>query len=148
MGFEVQGIDKLMSALTALSNPNFADQALMKGLMLAGKQIQGTAKKLCSVDTGQLRNSIEVTEVSDGVDVGTNVEYAPYVEYGTGAEGDGDVPHTTKEVWRYVDEDGNWHTTSGQPPRPFLYPALKANEGNVGLIVNNTLQQEIDKVVG
>ena len=147
MGFEVTGIEKLMSALQTMANPDFADQALRKGLMLAGKQVQGTAKGLCHVETGQLRNSIEVTPIENGVDVGTNVEWAIYEEYGTGKQGDPSVSHTTKDRWSYQDEEGNWHTTSGHEPHPFLYPALKANEQNIVSITKKTLPGEIDRLV-
>ena len=36
-----------------------------------------------AVDTGRLRNSITHTADSEWAYIGTNVEYAPYVEYGT-----------------------------------------------------------------
>ena len=50
-----------------------------------GLACEGYAKRLCPVDTGRLRNSItHALNVSSGeVVVGTNVEYAPYVELGT-----------------------------------------------------------------
>ena len=46
--------------------------------------IEAEAKRLCPVDTGNLRSSItpEVLSWAEGY-VGTNVNYAPWVEYGT-----------------------------------------------------------------
>ena len=45
-----------------------------------------TAKKACPVDTGMLRASITSNiGVLEGT-VGTNVEYAPFVEYGTSTQ--------------------------------------------------------------
>lgn len=46
---------------------------------------EGYAKLNCPVDTGRLRNSIthERDDEEGQVQIGTNVEYAPYVEYGT-----------------------------------------------------------------
>ena len=35
------------------------------------------------IDTGRLQNSITHFVHEDSVEIGTNVEYAPYVEYGT-----------------------------------------------------------------
>ena len=81
--FKVTGIESLMETLKSITSPDFADNALREGLMQAGRQVQGIAKRLCPVDTGNLRNSIEVTAVPDGAEVGTSVEYAPYVEMGT-----------------------------------------------------------------
>lgn len=59
------------------------------GAFLARKGVRGeaVAKRLCPVDTGRLRASIthRLGRDSEGlfVDVGTDVEYAPYVELGT-----------------------------------------------------------------
>ncbi len=62
-----------------------------KGLERGAKKIQKNAKKLASVDTGHLRNSIKTKSqaTQDGVEaqVFTNLEYAPYVEFGTGERG-------------------------------------------------------------
>ena len=48
---------------------------LRQKLMLNGRQ-------LYSVDTGRLRNSISHTTDDEAAYIGTNVEYAPYVELG------------------------------------------------------------------
>ena len=48
-----------------------------------GLTAEGYAKELCPVDTGRLRNSISHAVEGDAVYIGTNVEYAPYVELGT-----------------------------------------------------------------
>ena len=50
-----------------------------------GLVAEGYAKRLCPVDTGRLRNSIThvINAGEQAVYVGTNVEYAPYVELGT-----------------------------------------------------------------
>lgn len=56
-------------------------------LMTLGQRAARNMRQLCPVDTGRLRNSIGVTAGRDSrglyVDVGTNVDYAPPVEYGT-----------------------------------------------------------------
>ncbi len=53
-----------------------------------GLKIQSDARRACPVDTGQLRSSIVAEPVREDGDrlvlrVGTNVEYAAYVEFGT-----------------------------------------------------------------
>lgn len=48
-----------------------------------GLAAEGYAKRLCPVDTGNLRNSISHTTDAENAYIGTNVEYAPYVEMGT-----------------------------------------------------------------
>ena len=49
----------------------------------AGALVAGEAKTRTPVNTGRLRNSIEYRVTEDDAIIGTNVEYAPYVEYGT-----------------------------------------------------------------
>lgn len=50
-------------------------------------RVQTAATRLCPVDTGRLRASIDYSVERDGDGlvgiVGTNVEYAPFVELGT-----------------------------------------------------------------
>lgn len=56
-------------------------------LVKVGLQVQSKARQLCPVDTGRLRSSIIMTKGRDGqgfyVEVGTNVSYARFVEFGT-----------------------------------------------------------------
>lgn len=60
-------------------------RAIDRALEEIGLAAEGYAKRACPVDTGNLRNSIThaVESGEDAVYVGTNVEYAPYVELGT-----------------------------------------------------------------
>lgn len=61
------------------------NKALARALEEIGLAAEGYAKRLCPVDTGRLRNSItHVTRYgAKAVYIGTNVEYAAYVELGT-----------------------------------------------------------------
>lgn len=81
---EILGIQELFNKLDSIIPET--QQALMRGGMI----IEATAKEFCPVDTGLLRNSIS-TELVDKctVDVGTNIEYAADVEFGTGIYGPG-----------------------------------------------------------
>lgn len=59
------------------------EEKLNQALKQACVLVQNSAREKCPVDTGNLRNSITWDcEDLEGV-VGTNVEYAPYVEAGT-----------------------------------------------------------------
>lgn len=64
---------------------NASYEAIERALEAIGLQAEGYAKMLCPVDTGRLRNSI--THTVDATEkkaiIGTNVEYAAYVEMGT-----------------------------------------------------------------
>lgn len=50
-------------------------------LEVVGSVAEGNAKDYCPVDTGRLRNSITHEAGKDEVVIGSNVEYAPAVEY-------------------------------------------------------------------
>lgn len=58
-----------------------------KDLQRRALRVEGAAKRLCPVDTGRLRSSItnELGTDAEGLVavIGTDVEYAPYVELGT-----------------------------------------------------------------
>lgn len=143
---ELEGLDTLVDLLSKLSNSAFAEEALHSSLMRGARVMQGQAKINCPVDTGQLRNSIAVCYTTDGVEVYTNVEYAEYVEYGTGKQGDSSVAHTTKDRWSYRDADGKWHTTRGQPPNPFWRTAIEQTSPQIKTVVKNALMRRIREV--
>jgi len=78
-----------------------------------------------AVDTGTLRRSITyaTAKVDDDykVFVGTNVNYAYYVEMGTGDMGKG-----TGKPWIYYDKTkGVFRKTSGFRARPFIRPSIE-----------------------
>ena len=59
------------------------EKAKRRGLEAIGLTAERHAKKEAPVDTGRLRNSIAHAVKGDAAYIGTNVEYAPYVELGT-----------------------------------------------------------------
>ena len=106
-----------------------AETALEKQLIESAILVENDAKAYASgnVDTGLLVNSITHRfKREDGqivAEVGTNVFYAPYIEYGTGIyalNGQG-----RRGGWSYQDAKGNWHFTMGGRPYPFMTPALE-----------------------
>ena len=58
-------------------------EQIERALIAIGLAAESHAKELCPVDTGRLRNSISHETDSDSVYIGTNVEYAAFVELGT-----------------------------------------------------------------
>lgn len=69
--------------------------------------------------------------------VGTNVEYAPYVELGTGSFTEGGRP--TK--WTYEDDKGV-HRTGGHEAQPFLKPAVADHAKQYRDIIESELKGE------
>ena len=99
------------------------EAACRRALEKCGLVAEGHAKKLCPVDTGNLRNSITHTVTDSGeraAYVGTNSEYGVYVECGTGI-----YYHGGRQTpWVYQDAKGDWHLTHGQRAQPFIKPAV------------------------
>ena len=98
------------------NNPNF-DKALIdevkkharKQLKIAGELVVSHCKEECPVDTGKLRDSITSKLVGDdSVQIGSNVEYAAYVELGTFRKG----------------------------PRPFLRDGLNNSDSDINAVFN------------
>lgn len=59
------------------------EKAVNRGLEAVGLAAEGHAKKNTPVDTGRLRNSISHAVDDRAAYIGTNVEYAPYIELGS-----------------------------------------------------------------
>lgn len=97
-------------------------EAAARALEKCGLVAEGYAKKLCPVDTGNLRNSIThtVDEQEPAAIIGTDSEYAAYVCLGTGKYADGGRP----TPWVYKDAKGQFHWTAGNKAQPFLKPAV------------------------
>lgn len=142
MEVKVEGLNKLLKKLDGLGGS--IPQSMQKAMLRGGAVFEAGAKEHCPVDTGQLRESIHTEAQSENtVTVGTNVQYAPYVEYGTGPKGDPSVPHTTKKSWRYQDAEGNWHTSHGQPPQPYMRTAFAENEDKAVEAVKESIKEDV-----
>lgn len=126
---EINGIDEVLERLNSLLDENKLQAALGKACAL----VERAAKQKAPKDNGELRRSITSKIEGTTGTVYTPLEYAPYVEYGTGlfAENGGrmDVP------WNYQDDEGNWHSTRGQHPQPFMRPALDENREQIKRII-------------
>jgi len=108
------------------------DQARERSLEIIGITAEGYAKKTVPTRHGRLKNSITHKVEGKDVLIGTNVKYAPYVEFGTGIYAEGGNGRNTP--WVYKDEDG-FHWTRGMRPRPFLRPAATEHANTYKQIV-------------
>lgn len=120
-----EGLEDIFERLDSLIDVPKVQNALGRACAL----VERSAKEKAPKDTGALRRSItSKVEGLEGI-VFTTLEYAPYIEYGTGlfAESGGrmDVP------WNYQDDRGDWHSTRGQHPHPFMRPALDENREQI-----------------
>lgn len=161
----VNGVESLMKKLKELGS---LEPAVYKSVKKQTEVVRGVAVKLCPVyagpwsfvPRGELKRSI-YTKVEQDADatmgcVYTNAAHAPFVEFGTGPVGQSshggispNVPVAyTQEPWVWMDDEGGFHTTEGQPAQPFMYPALKSMEKRVVKGIKSDLQAEIKKVGG
>ena len=116
------------------------EEGVARALEKCGLMAERHAKKLCPVDTGNLRNSITHRVELDGGNsaayVGTNSEYAAYVELGTGQYVSGGRP----TPWVYKDAKGKWHYTRGNKAQPFIKPAVSDHAQEYRDIISDTLK--------
>ena len=133
MSIEFDGLDDVLKSLEKPISQERLDKILMKACLV----VETAAREKAPKDKGDLARSITSRVEDNAGIVYTPLEYAPYVEYGTGlfAENGGrtDVP------WHYQDDEGNWHTTSGQHPQPYMRPALDENREEVKRILREGL---------
>lgn len=115
MGVTIKGLSSLRAKLTKLEPVTRA--AMSRGVQKGGLLVEGDAKLIVAVDTGELRDSLhtEVTTTPNSATAttGTNVEHGPYIELGT----------------------------SKMSAQPFLQPALQKNKKPATKIVMNEIRK-------
>ena len=162
-------LDKKLKQLAEIDMKRAVAQAI--------QTVRAAAVNNCSVDTGELRQSI-YTEVTGDIDRAegicwTNKAYAPYVEFGTGPKGQADHAGISPDVtpvytqspwwihesqvdrrvaekyrWFYIDTpEGRFYQCTGQPAHPFMYPALHDNEDKILNDMRARFRAEIGKVI-
>ena len=131
MGIEINGLGVFLAKLDELGGN--IDKALLDGTKRSTAIVQKSAKEGCPVKMNVITGKVT-----------TDVEYSAYVEYGTGL-------YTTKGTgrqtpWRYQLPDGNWVTTHGNKPQPYMYPALINNREQILKAYEWGILREIKKV--
>lgn len=114
-------------------------------LEIIGLKAEKYAKALCPVGTvestgkkgyrgGTLRNSITHSVSEDTVSIGSNVEYAPYVELGTGPN------FTPPPEWESFNTPKGSGIGHGYvKPRPYLRPAIEEHRAEYEQIMKSEL---------
>jgi HK97 gp10 family phage protein len=135
-------------------NEKATTQAVENSLIAAGFEIAVEADKNITeknvIETGNLKRSISPEEsknpeVEKGVEgisvvVGTDVEYAPYHEYGRGPFQVNSAVNIKNVGWRYIG------THPGFPARPFLRPAFDAKKRQAVKIFDKVLRHQLKKI--
>ena len=131
ISMEVQGADRVAKQLGEVG-VDLMGTPMVGAMREAALVVSGAAKQLAPVDTGRLRASItpavarEANEVI-GV-VGSNVEYAPYMEFGTGPAGDPAVPHKASH-WPPAAALDVWASRHGMPSGALVARAIGRRGG-------------------
>ena len=110
-----------MADYTLISRVNDVKVLLQRkkseALEIIGGKAESYAKRLCPVDTGNLRNSITHQQLDENTEIiGTNVEYAPYVELGHRKPNGGHVA-----------------------PKPFLRPAAQNHSDEYKAVIERVM---------
>lgn len=158
-GFEgYEGLSKKLETLSKMADIVERDLApelsnVMRVTAVRRLSQPSGLKNKPAVDTGTLRNSIQskgaefvlrTSETTVECGIQTAVEYAPFIEYGTGPLGDPEVAHTSKMAWAYMGADGKIHFARSQPARPFMRPALYENRQIFKDIIAGKIREVFD----
>ncbi len=140
LGIQIEGIDTASKRLRSIPVKGLTQIA--NGVNKAAAVVEAEAKRNCPVDTGNLRSSIHTDKAKvEGQNVvatvGTSVEYAPYVEFGTGRRGG--YPYKTDIPLSY----GN---KPGQAAQPFLGKSLHENKRLVRQIIKESMDKAVSNV--
>lgn len=115
MSVKFEGFEEFINWADLLDNN--IEKEVHKSLLKSAYKIENNAKALTPVDTGRLKGSITTddnsTEGAIEIEIGTDVEYAPHVEYGT----------------------------IKQAEKPFLNPALNSEIPNILSEVSSAIQR-------
>lgn len=108
-----------------------------QGMLAAALIIEGRAKSLAAVQTGEMRDKIDHKVKVNGSQiigtVGSPTMHAIYVEFGTGEFAENGAGR--KGGWVYKDPSGQWYFTRGQKPKPFLRPAFRRSKKDIEKII-------------
>lgn len=118
-----------------------AKQIISDSKVYGGIDLKAIGEKDNSrVDLGRLRNSVAHTVREHDAYIGTNLEYAPYHELGTGIYAS--QPGGRQTPWMYKDRKGKWHKTRGLYPIHFLKKAASEHTDEYKKIIEKILKGE------
>jgi HK97 gp10 family phage protein len=141
MAIEFNGLEDVLERLEGIADLEKFPSAMEKCCLLVETE---AVKKAPKVD-GILRQSITSKVSEDGLQgiVFSPLEYAPYVEYGTGLYSEHPMGGRKDVPWIYQDEKtGEFIATSGQHAQPYMRPALDENREKILEILQGAMIQK------
>ena len=133
----------------AFKDPRLVQGPIREFLEKSGRTVEGKAKENVVVDTGRLRSSITTEVRTDRAIVGSNVKYAPHVEFGTRPHF---PPLSAMQPWarrhgfpagvRGAFMVARKIAQRGTEAKPYLLPALNKSAG----AINRFLEQAANEI--
>ena len=165
MSVEINGLEVVLDKLNKFAETSNVEKAVTDATLYLERQVAIKAPK---GRTGELQQSIQSRVDGLKGEVFTPLEYAPYVEYGTGLFATGDGGGRREVPWVYVEGQGSsgraktihteesaneavaWlreqgleaYKTYGEKPQPFMRPALDENRDQIIRILGSALVNE------
>ena len=116
----IEGAEKLVKKLKEMDDA--AGDVLMKAAMEGGEIVLQEAKKNCPVDTGNLRNSLQLTKDKQTKTKATvKIDYDKSLKYGTHVE----------------------LGTKDQPAQPFLRSSVDENQTIINVEITDTVSDAV-----
>lgn len=133
-----KGLNELRKKLNNMGDVSVYTRAMNKACRVVETKAKQNCTGLFDNSTGILKASIMHEVVREGNEitgyVGSNMNYAPYQEFGTGKFAENGDGRTTP--WAYTDEKtGETIWTAGNKPKPFLRPAFNDTRDKVKTIL-------------
>ena len=160
ISIDFQGYEKVLQKIQQY--PNNKKRAVKLILEKAAFNIQNNARQILVRQTKQsknLHNQIQSQSTTDGAMVFVKSEYAPYVEFGTGAGATAYVSRLPDDFQKYAMTFKSTNPFSGYKPvfidhagfkgwrmvkfplnlkaQPFMYPAYKEEKPKITKLVKN-----------
>ena len=132
IGLEAIGLQAEKHAINNITSNGTVDTGLLRNSITHAVAGHSPEKQSYTADKGSGHGSYSGTvgtERDKAVYIGTNVEYAPYVEYGH-----------KQEVGRYVPAIGKRLVKPHVPAKPFLKPAVADHTDEYAKILRKALQ--------
>ena len=150
---EINGLQAMMKKLESLGKnvDKIVDNSISESAGQVKRETEKNIQNVGAVDTGRLLRSITVEKLGMcRYAVGTGVEYAPYVEFGTGSKGDPAVAHNVSDmtVSKTGKRKGKLVHFAPQAPRPFLRPAFDTKREVVTMNIKRAILSAATETTG
>lgn len=126
---EIKGVKEAFDKIT--TNFNKASDEIDMEMAAGVEKILRQAKSLLSVDNGRLRSSLENIKIAKyHYRYGSSVNYAAYVEFGTGKYAAEYVPSIDPE-WQKLALSYKTSNPGTLQKNPYLYPATQTGQKEI-----------------